>query len=121
MSEDALNWLEASRNKPYAASQRLSQLMYAAIAGKSLFPDLAPAMDLNIRSAYSPPKPYKRARASIFAGRDVVTALARHLWLACGGLWSHMASIPGTLVPWSPCLGHLLCQHSARHGCFDRE
>lgn len=48
VSEDALNFLEASRNKPYAAAQRLSQLMYTAIASQTLFPDLAPAMDLNI-------------------------------------------------------------------------
>jgi hypothetical protein len=48
VSEDALNFLEASRNKPYAAAQRLSQLMYTAVASQTLFPDLAPAMDLNI-------------------------------------------------------------------------
>jgi hypothetical protein len=48
VSDDALNLLDSSRNKPLVAAQRISELVYSALASHSLFPDCAPSIDINI-------------------------------------------------------------------------
>lgn len=48
VSDDAINMLQNARNRPLVAAHRISELMYSAIASEALFPDLAPAMDLNV-------------------------------------------------------------------------
>lgn len=48
ISEDGLNFLDAARNKPYAAAQRISELLCTAVGSKVLLADMAPALDLNL-------------------------------------------------------------------------
>ena len=48
LNDDGVNYLDSCRNKAFASSLRLSELMHEAVASRALLPDLAPAFDLNI-------------------------------------------------------------------------
>lgn len=48
LHDDAVNFLENSRNKALYSTLRMSEIVQDAVASRALLPDLAPAFDLNI-------------------------------------------------------------------------
>jgi ion channel-forming bestrophin family protein len=51
LSDDAINFLDESRNKAFASLQRMSEILADAVSSKAIVVDMAPAMDLNISDA----------------------------------------------------------------------